>query len=214
MINSYDNDQDFAAVGGGNAPGEPIDDGFYAPDPRRKWLGWFAVALLFASFGAAGFTLLAANAPQKPPETANLPEAQTTIADEPVLLLPSEPEGITVLVKQPDGRSNEQPVVAPVPVASGSQVANGYSIDLGSALSFSELSLRFATMEKMNAEAAFDKLEPRATLRETEAGLEARLVVGPFATLEEAQNACLAIALPASIDCVAVAFEGELIARQ
>ena len=99
-------------------------------------------------------------------------------------------------------------------MAAGSQVANGYSIDLGAAQSFTELSRRFGEIARANQEIPFDKLEPRATLKDTAQGLEARLVVGPFASEADAKSACDQIALPAGIECRPTPFEGELIARQ
>jgi hypothetical protein len=133
-----------------------------------------------------------------------------------VPILPEEPAGTTVIVKVPDPQvvAEKQAENIAAPVASGSQVANGYSIDLGAAQSFTALSRRFGEIARANQEIGFDALEPRATLKDTPQGLEARLVVGPFATEAEAVRTCEQIALPAGIECRAAPFEGELIARQ
>ena len=86
---------------------------------------------------------------------------------------------------------------------------------LGSAQSFTELSRRFGEIARANQEIPFDTLEPRATLKDTAQGLEARLVVGPFASEAEARKRiCDQIALPAGVECRPAPFEGELIARQ
>ncbi|MCG6856680.1 MAG: SPOR domain-containing protein [Salaquimonas sp.] len=120
--------------------------------------------------------------------------------------------GVTVLKRQPfddtAGNSVKSVVKAPVtaPIA--------YAVELGSATSFSQLSARFAEIARQNAEAGFENLEPRATLKETMEGLEARLLVGPFATHEDAAKACSGLSLPDGIICRTVPFEGERITRE
>jgi hypothetical protein len=190
---------------------------------RKLWLGAAASAiLLFAGAGAVAISMLA---PQMAafkdrvaaPETATAlkPDPVPEATGDPVPILPEEPAGTTVLVKQPDREAQaDRALAAAAPVASGSQVANGYSLDLGAAQSFTELSRRFAEIARANQEIPFDALEPRATLKDTPEGLAARLVVGPFATEDEAASTCEQIALPAGIECKAAPFEGELIARQ
>ncbi|MFZ1814513.1 MAG: SPOR domain-containing protein [Rhizobiaceae bacterium] len=131
----------------------------------------------------------------------------------PISILPRQPDGITIAIKQPAAENLTAQLIAP-PVAEGLDQARGYAVDLGSALSFAELSTRFAEIAANNAEAGLDQLEPRATLSDTVNGLEARLLVGPFASGEEALEACARIALPAGIECKAVEFRGELIARE
>jgi hypothetical protein len=121
------------------------------------------------------------------------------------------PGGVTVAVKQADPKKIEP---GALPDAGASQKLPGFAIDLGSAQSFSELSRRFAEIATQNAELQFDALEPRATLTDTIDGLEARLLVGPFETLAQAIEACRNIALPSGIECKAVGFAGEKIARE
>lgn len=124
-----------------------------------------------------------------------------------------EVPGVTVLSRQPFDRNASAPPppkVKPVEQAEPRE----YAMELGGAQSFSELSTRFARIAGQNAEAGFDHLEPRATLRDTLEGLEARLLVGPFATQADALAACGGLALPQDILCRAVPFEGEVIARQ
>lgn len=150
------------------------------------------------------------SAPANAPKAGDKPSSAAVVPGEPIDIAPgTASDGVTVLVKQPDP--------APVeiaPVASGSQVGNGWSVDLGGALSFSDLSRRFADVALTNQEIPFDRLEPRATIRETAQGLEARLLVGPFANAEEAQAVCDSIALPADVPCRPATFEGELISRE
>ncbi|MEZ5870244.1 MAG: hypothetical protein R3D32_00080 [Nitratireductor sp.] len=131
----------------------------------------------------------------------------------PVSLLPREPDGVTIVAKQPEENGNLL-TGSSAPQAAGADVAQGYAMELGSALSFAELSARFAVLASQNAEAGLDQLEPRATLAETENGLEALLLVGPYKTLEAASEACQNIALPQDINCKATAFKGELISRE
>jgi hypothetical protein len=126
---------------------------------------------------------------------------------------PLPPGGITVAVKQIDPALTVPQLEKldgtgePAPVA-------GFAIDLGSALSFGDLSRRFAEIASQNAELQLDRLEPRATLKETIDGLEARLLVGPFETMAEAIDTCRNIALPSGIECRAVNFSGARIARE
>lgn len=130
----------------------------------------------------------------------------------PISILPVQPAGVTILAKQPEpGGRNPSPAA---PTAGGAATPSGFAMELGAALSFAELSARFALVSRQNAEVEFDRLEPRATLRDTDNGLEARLLVGPFGSAEAAGQTCGQIALPAGIECRAVPFEGELIARE
>ncbi len=218
-----------------NIPAMPPEDPFdaatpfeiedFGPPPRRIWP--IALAALVAGFVftlAIILTILPLLQPQKQAERIEpepLEASQTsgnpnlTDLDAPISILPPQPEGVTVLVKQPEPQSTEGPLQSnSAPVAGGSQLAIGFAMDLGAADSFSDLSGRFATIAEGNQEIPFDRLEPRATLRDTASGLEARLLVGPFGKLEEAEAACASIALPAGVDCQAQPFEGELIARQ
>ena len=188
---------------------------------RRVWLGAGAIILLFAGAAAIAAMLVAPRldggikaqtaAAAPPPAAEVLPVAKS----EPVPVLPEEPAGTTVLVKKPEPPAPAQPAPAPeAPAQTSPQYANGYSIDLGAALSFTELSRRFGEIARSNQEIPFDTLEPRATLKDTPQGLEARLIVGPFVTKEEAEDICARIALPAGVECSTAPFEGELISRQ
>lgn len=131
----------------------------------------------------------------------------------PIPLLPREPDGVTIVPKQTDNDAAPLSGVDALPGANP-DIADGFAIELGSALSFAELSARFAQLASQNAEAGLDQLEPRATLVETATGLEARLLVGPYDTEEAASQACLSIALPQGIVCKATPFKGELISRE
>lgn len=137
--------------------------------------------------------------------------AEAPSGDEPIALV--APSGVTVVEREPEVASVPQAPTA-APVAEGITNPSGFAIELGSALSFAELSARFARISSQNAEAEFDRLEPRVTLKDTQTGLEARLLVGPFGSAEEAGAVCAVLALPAGIACRAVPFEGELIARE
>ncbi|MGI9401378.1 MAG: hypothetical protein ACR2O0_09005 [Rhizobiaceae bacterium] len=200
--------------------------------------------MMYALFGGlAGFTLglgvmlvyLNFVAPPAPPPTiirydttraielqqeeAGTEEAKASTVSKPVesenviSVLPREPEGVTVLNKRDEARLTAEPAIA-IPEAEESTTATGFGISLGSAASFSALSKRFAEITETNAEMLLDQLEPRATLKDTENGLEAQLMIGPFDTLIDAQQACTSIALPSNIICIAEKFEGELIERQ
>ena len=131
----------------------------------------------------------------------------------PVAATPSEPAGVTVLVKEPGTRRAETPILT-APAGGNAGLSANYAIDLGGAPSFDALSARFADIARLNAEIDFDQLEPRTVLRETLDGIEARLLVGPFDTISQARKVCGNIALPARVDCQPVRFAGELIARQ
>lgn len=126
--------------------------------------------------------------------------------------------GVTVLTRKPyvPHATSGGPTEPKKPADVTPVRANGpaYAMELGAAPSFSALSTRFATIAGQNAEAGFDRLEPHATLVETDKGLEARLLVGPFASQAEAEAACATLALPQGVTCSAVMFDGERIARQ
>jgi len=131
----------------------------------------------------------------------------------PVSILPVEPEGVTILEKQPE--LAQEDASAPIaPVAQGADIATGFAMDIGAADSFLELSRRFAETVLANGEENFQRLEPRAVLRETITGLEARLLIGPFETEAAAKEACNVLVLSEETTCMPSRFEGELIARE
>ncbi len=121
-------------------------------------------------------------------------------------------DGVTILSKE--GGQAEPQAFPGTLVDSQSNPATGFAIDLGAAMSFSELSRRFADIEQLNAEAGFENLQPRAIITDAANGIEARLLVGPFDSMAQAQEICAAIALPDGVDCSARAFAGEVISRQ
>lgn len=135
-----------------------------------------------------------------------------TGSEEPLSILPSEPGGVTILEKQAE--LEPAPPAIAAPVAAGAGVATGFAMDVGAADSFLELTRRFATIVEENGSSNFNRLEPRAVLRETINGLEARLLIGPFETEKEAGEACAVLILEAPNACVTAPFEGELISRQ
>ncbi|MBL1404377.1 MAG: hypothetical protein COC00_000225 [Rhizobiales bacterium] len=130
----------------------------------------------------------------------------------PTSILPAAPEGVTVMEKQAE-LSNSVPT-PPISVTSGAASGTGYAMELGSALSFAELSARFAVILSNNGSDNFNRLEPRAVLTETVSGLEAKLLVGPFENEQLAIEGCEVLVLPADVTCKTSRFEGELIARE
>ena len=167
---------------------------------RIPWSFLASIAVFFLAAAALVFFLL-----------RFLDSRQTD--PEPVSLLPEEPAGVMIVLKKPEAGDQVQQVAA-APVAQGADRAHGFAIELGAAQSFSELSRRFAGLAQANAELEFDRLEPRAILVDTSAGLEARLLVGPFDSRAVAESICGNIALPAGIDCRPAEFKGELISRE
>lgn len=151
----------------------------------------------------------------EPAETE--PDAPEEDNLEPVSILPQSAripsEGTTILEKRPDEGAQVSGFGA-APVAQGADIASGYAMDLGKADSFFDLSKRFAVIVTDNGPENFQRLEPRAVLIDTVAGLEARLLVGPFEDEDSAAEACSVLALPEDIECQPTLFEGELIARQ
>ena len=131
---------------------------------------------------------------------------------EPIEVLPREPDGVTIILKKQQG--TPEVAAVPNPAVENRPNRSGFAIHLGTAKSFSELSARFAEIGRINQELLLDELEPRATLEETQSGLEARLMVGPFETMDRARAVCANIALPAGVECEAGPFGGELIARE
>ena len=131
----------------------------------------------------------------------------------PISILPEQPGGVTILEKQAESTGGGSAAPS-VPVAQGAGIATGFAMDLGAADSFLELSRRFAEIVEENGENNFLRLEPRAVLRETVNGLEARLLIGPFDSEAEAADACSVLILAEDITCTAQPFEGELIPRE
>lgn len=130
----------------------------------------------------------------------------------PTSILPESPEGVTVIEKQAElSKSVPTPQIS---VTSGAASGTGYAMELGSALSFSELSARFAVILSNNGVENFNRLEPRAVLTETVSGLEAKLLVGPFENEQLAIEGCEVLVLPSDVTCKTSRFEGELIARE
>ena len=134
-------------------------------------------------------------------------------SEEPVALVPDKPDGVTIVEKMPELEESDQST-ALIPVAQGAAAAQGFAVDLGEASSYSALSARFASLVEANDKATLDKLEPRVLLKDTDTGLQARLLIGPLETLAAAQTLCKTLTLPPEIKCDATQFEGELIDRQ
>jgi hypothetical protein len=135
------------------------------------------------------------------------------LANEPISILPETPDGITILQKQPE-LAETAPQIALAPIAQGSEIASGFAMDLGPSDSFLDLTRRFVEITASNGIENFQRLEPRAVLRETVTGLEARLLVGPFDTEQQAKEACSILILPDEGSCNAVLFQGDLIDRE
>jgi hypothetical protein len=226
-----------AAFGDFDASG----DGFEWPDEarlrrRRLIYAVLGVTAVFFVAGAAS-TLLVSFQPRSAPPAINASAA--ALEQKPAPGIPgdessaakpageqsaaAQSEGVTVL---PRIREEKEAAAAPVqqaaaidePPATQAQPVTagelGYAIELGGARSFGELSKRFAAIAEANQEIAFDRMEPRVTLADTAAGVEARLLVGPFDSLVDAEETCAQIALPAGIGCRPTGFAGEVIARQ
>ena len=165
--------------------------------------GWVLASQLF--FGPSGEK--ATTAPATTTTTASSPSD-----DAPLSIIPADEEGVTVLEKQ-SGPANTDQTAGLAPVAQGADIATGFAMDLGSARSFLDLSRRFANIAAVNGPENFQRLEPRAILRDTVTGLEARLLIGPFETRNEAFEACAILVLDITIKCEPAPFEGELIPR-
>lgn len=130
----------------------------------------------------------------------------------PTSILPAAPEGVTIIEKQKELAAN---IPTPkISVTSGAVAGNGFAMELGSALSFAELTTRFSTILKDNGVENFNKLEPRAVLTETVDGLIAKLLIGPFENEQLAIEGCEVLVLSIDVVCKTSRFEGELIARE
>jgi hypothetical protein len=226
-----------AAFGDFDASG----DGFVWPDEarlrrRRLIYAILGVTAVFFVAGAAS-TLLVSFQPRSAPSAINASAAALERKPAPAIVDAEAPaatpageqsagvqsEGVTVLPRiqeekkaatapvQQAAAIDEQPSNQAQPVTAGEL---GYAIELGGARSFSELSRRFAAIADANQEIAFDRMEPRVTLADTATGVEARLLVGPFDSLVDAEETCAQIALPSGIGCRPTGFAGEVIARQ
>ncbi len=200
------------------------------PDRKGKtWPIWLLSAILVAAL--AGFAWVLASqllfAPASKQEANRAPgilvnrngnpasDPGENSDRKPLSILPDKignDIGVTILQKQPETDDEGKPVTL-APIAQGADIASGFAMDLGAANSFLELSRRFADIAAVNGPENFRRLEPRAILRETVSGLEARLLVGPFETRKEAGEACAILVLDAALECLPADFEGELIPR-
>lgn len=139
--------------------------------------------------------------------------AKAADPEQPLSILPKEPAGVTVIAKQPE---EIQTVANNTRISVGltNQLENGFAMEVGSALSFVELSGKFAKIAELNGKENFDRLEPRALLSETVDGLRAKLLIGPFKDEAAAKEACDVLILPAEETCSIQPFDGELIGRE
>lgn len=195
----------------GRKPGTPEKQ----TEPGGKtWPIWLLSALVVLAL--AGFVwILASQLFLNPQVREANQETRTTSAEEgsaPLSIIPEESTGVTILEKQPE-TGNEGQATGLAPVAQGADIASGFAMDLGAADSFLELSRRFAAIADLNGPENFQRLEPRAVLRDTVNGLEAHLLVGPFETQKEASEACAILVLDEAMPCGTATFEGELIPR-
>ncbi len=177
-----------------------------------KILGIMAVLGLVIFAAVIGSQLLRGNSGKETTQLAGKP-ADPEANNQPVSILPAKPDGITIVEKQPETPDPSAPV-ALAPVAQGSEIATGFAMDMGPADSYLELSRRFAELTNLNGVENFQRLEPRAVLRETVTGLEARLLIGPFDTEKQADEACSVLILPNEASCNSVLFQGDLISRE
>jgi len=197
----------------GNKPNNHLDsDGRHTTGKKSR--NYYGLGLVFIAAIAVASLIIwlpintsTQKTPQKMPRNS---DAEVTNA--PISLIPETPEGITIVEKMPERADLPNPALA-APIAQGASTASGYAMDLGSALSYIDLTTRFASIVELNAEQAFQSLEPRAMLNETQGGLQARLLVGPFTSFSEADQACKSTILPQTIKCRPGTFEGDLIAR-
>ena len=172
-----------------------------------------AILGLFAFIGIIGYEYINSNQKNSAKLSQVGTEQSNGLSEETVSILPEKPDGITILEKQLDQVEPADEIILS-PSTQGSSLVTGFAADLGSALSFRELSDRFALIVETNGVENFTKLEPRAVLKETVNGLEARLFVGPFKSEADVIEACQVIERGEDIPCSPVIFEGELISRQ
>ena len=169
---------------------------------------------LLAAIAVIAFVFVIASQLSKTPQNQTATNTDDENSQlEPLSILPIQPEGTTVLAKQPDQDENQGTAIF-APIAQGGDIATGFAIDMGATDSYIELSGKFAEIVETNGAENFQRLEPRAILRETVSGLEARLLIGPFETLEQAKEACDALILPPDTPCIPDTFQGDLIPRQ
>lgn len=199
-----------AAPAAGRKGGPSASPARNASGRRRKRRFLRLVLVSLAIMAAFGLAVVVSVIVTEQPAPTDRGAGGTSAVSNPISILPPQPDGVTVIARQP-GTSSPAPAA---PVAQGAEIASGFAMDFGSAQSFVELSRRFARIAEENGPANFVRLEPRAVLKETLAGLEARLLVGPFESERDAAEACEVLILPEGITCQARPFEGESIARE
>lgn len=189
-----------------------------------KWLFRLLAVLVLLALGGFAYVLVnqwPGTEKQITNDNAGQPATGGRQSDDaPLSLLPDEPQGVTIIEKQADLPETDTAVNGTTlpnpaaPIAQGAEVASGFAMDLGSADAFLELSRRFAAISETNGPENFQRLEPRAILRDTVSGLEARLLVGPFQTEDAARDACSVLILDPGMECSPAPFAGELIPRR
>lgn len=98
-------------------------------------------------------------------------------------------------------------LVPPAPVPEASAAAAPSAIDIGGFRSLSSLRRSWADMSQRYGDLS-KGMEPRARLRETDSGIEARLLAGPFADPTDAAKACLRLRA-AGAPCAVTTYGGQ-----
>ena len=142
-------------------------------------------------------------------DRAPKPATGEAAAPTPPPAAPSEPpRPVRVVGTQPgETAPAAPPAAAPTPPPGA---AAPVAIDLGGFRSLASLRRAWADTATRHTALAKD-LEPLARLRETESGMEARLLVGPFADQTEAAKACLRLKATGAV-CTVATYAGQPIA--
>ena len=136
-----------------------------------------------APVAAPAVVATAPASPPSPPVEEAAPASATTTKT--VAIAPAPPQPATPAV-QPAAASDPQ--AGSTPAAKTGQ--GGVAVDLGGFRTLASLRRAWSDMTVRHGDLA-KGLEPLARLRETESGMEARLLAGPFADQTEAARVCL-----------------------
>ncbi len=138
-----------------------------------------------------------------------LPKSTDILRTMPNGQTPIQETGTTIMVRQP--APVEEPgrplaSIAPQPGITTSAVG----IYLGNGLSFSTLAKRYAMLARA-APVLFSSLQPRATIIDTQQGMEAHLIAGPIKSVAIAERLCAKIRLRIETTCTPANFTGKVL---
>lgn len=161
---------------------------------------------------AADAPILTGTVPQKaaetPVEAAPAPKANRAPA--PITPAPAPTAAATPAPETPPAVADPAPTAPRPATPAPGPGENAAAVDLGGYRTVASLKRSWSDMADRYAEFG-GRIEPLARLRETESGMEARLVAGPYATQADAAKACLRLHTM-GVTCAVTTWSGQPLA--